>query len=311
MKVHFLGTSSGSPSKTRNVSATGVSFCNTKQWVLVDCGEATQHRLLASELSLYHLEVICITHLHGDHCYGLPGLIASIAQSGRTRPVTLIAPNEVIEFVRATLSMTQVELDFDLKMQSLDTLPKTSAFDFCDIEVSALQHRVPSVAYKITEVKVPKKLKIEKLKSEGVETGAHYNALQKGLDAIYDGRKLLAIDYTYPSWCPRKVVICGDNEKPSLLKPVIADIDLLVHEATFTSFDLNKVGGHTGHSDAKRICEFAKAAGVKHLILTHFSVRYHGKGMLKPLEKEAKQYFDGELTFAKDGLVIAVPEISN
>ncbi|WP_353507003.1 ribonuclease Z [Pseudoalteromonas sp. SCSIO 43201] len=307
VKVHFLGTSSGCPSKQRNMSATAVSFDNTKAWVLIDCAEATQHALLHSELTLYHLEAICITHLHGDHCYGLPGLISSMALNARQAPLKLIAPRAVVQFVHSCFALTEVKLGFDLITIALEELTDKLSLNCCDIETIALQHRVPSVGYKLTEKCIPRKLKISKLQQDGIGSGGHYNLLQKGQDVEYQSQLLRSADYSFYSWRPRVAIICGDNEKPALLSQAIQGADLLVHEATFTAPDLHKVGFHTGHSDAKRIAQFAQTHLVPTLALTHFSVRYHGEGMLQPLIDEAAKYFGGELVIAHDGLVIDIP----
>ncbi len=306
MKIHFLGTSSACPSLNRNVSATAVSFDSTKSWLLVDCGEGTQHQILKSELASYHLSVILITHLHGDHCYGLPGLIASISLAGRKEPVHLVAPKAVIDFVLSALKFTQMETGFELICREIEALEHALDFSFCQVSIHPLKHRVPSVAFKITERNIPRKLHLDKLANDGVATGSHYNLLQKGFDVEYQGKLLRAEEYTFPSWQPRKVIICGDNEKPALLSNAVEYIDLLVHEATFTHSDLHKVGLHTGHSDAKRIAEFAELYHIPRLALFHFSSRYHGEGMLEPLENEAKSHYNGELTLAFDGLVVEI-----
>ncbi|MCF2906827.1 ribonuclease Z [Pseudoalteromonas sp. DL2-H2.2] len=308
MQIHFLGTSSGSPSLSRNMSATGVSFEKSKSWLLVDCGEATQHQLLKAELSPYHLSVICISHLHGDHCYGLPGLLASMAMSGRTDPVYLIAPQAVVQFVMSTLALTQVTLPFDLHTMAIEQSDQFISLGFCYIEIIPLKHRVPSFGFKITEALIPRKLRIKQLQNEGIATGPHYNLLQKGQDVIYQGQRLAADTYAFPSWRPRSVIVCGDNEKPSLLSSYCDDIDMLVHEATFTHPDLMRVGTHTGHSDAKRVAQFAQQYQIPALILTHFSVRYHGEGMLDVLENEARTHFHGNLRLAYDFLVLTVPK---
>ncbi|WOX31330.1 MULTISPECIES: ribonuclease Z [Pseudoalteromonas] len=308
MKVHFLGTSSGSPSKQRNMSAAAVSFENTKAWVLIDCAEATQHALLHSELTLYHLEAICITHLHGDHCYGLPGLISSMALNSRKAPLKLIAPRAVIQFVQSCFTLTEVRLSFDLITIALEEINDKLPLESCDIETIALQHRVPSAGYKLTEKCIPRKLKIDKLQQGGIASGGHYNLLQKGQDVEYQGRLLISDDYSFYSWQPRVAIICGDNEKPGLLSQMIIGVDLLVHEATFTAADLHKVGFHTGHSDAKRIAQFAQLHQVPMLVLTHFSVRYHGEGMLQPLIEEAKLHFSNALIIAEDGLIVDIPK---
>lgn len=290
------------------MSAAAVSFENTKAWVLIDCAEATQHALLHSELTLYHLEAICITHLHGDHCYGLPGLISSMALNSRKAPLKLIAPRAVIHFVQSCFTLTEVRLSFDLITIALEEINDRLPLECCDIEAIALQHRVPSVGYKLTEKCIPRKLKIDKLQQDGIESGSHYNLLQKGQDVEYQGRLLTSDDYGFQSWQPRVVIICGDNEKPGLLSQMIKGVDLLVHEATFTAADLHKVGFHTGHSDAKRIAQFAQLHQVPMLALTHFSVRYHGEGMLQPLIEEAKLHFSNALIIAEDGLIVDIPK---
>ncbi|WP_196762170.1 ribonuclease Z [Pseudoalteromonas luteoviolacea] len=308
MQIEFLGTSSGSPTTYRNMSATAVKFEKSKQWLLVDCGEGTQHQILRSKLTLYQLGVICISHIHGDHCYGLPGLIASMAMSGRKEPVFIIAPEKVLAYLSATFSLTDVTLPFDLKTIAIEHVESTLEFDFCTVEVLALKHRVPSFGFKVSEKLIPNKLRISLLADDGIPTGAHFNQLQKGLDVEYSGKLLCSKKYAFPSWQPRKVIVCGDNEKPSLLKAHIADVDLVVHEATFTHGDLIKVGHHTGHSDAKRIAQFAETTSVPILVLTHFSVRYHGPGLLDNLEAEARSNYSGTLVLANDGTTVDIPK---
>ena len=300
MKIQFLGTSSGSPSQSRNVSGTALSFEKTKEWLLVDCGEATQHQILKSDHTAYHLGIICITHIHGDHCYGLPGLVASMSMSGRREPVNLIAPKKVIEFVHSTMSLTDLSLNFNLYCHAIENVDQKLHMAHCDIDIIELQHRVASYAFKITERCIPKKLHIDKLRAQGVESGPHYNQLQKGRDVNYKGQRLLAEHFTYDSWQARTVIVCGDNERPELLKPYIADVGVLIHEATFTESDLLKVGAHTGHSDAKRVAQFAQQNQVPQLILFHFSVRYHGEGKLKELKQEATHWYSGHLLLAED-----------
>ncbi|KZN56978.1 hypothetical protein N474_10170 [Pseudoalteromonas luteoviolacea CPMOR-2] len=308
MQLEFLGTSSGSPTTYRNMSATAIKFEKSKQWLLVDCGEGTQHQILRSKLTLYQLSVICISHIHGDHCYGLPGLIASMSMSGRQEPVYMIAPKKVIEYLHATFALTDMSLPFDLRTTAIEEVDGQLEFEFCSVEIMPLKHRVPSYGFKVTEKIIPNKLRIKSLKADGIPTGAHFNQLQKGLDVEFDGQILYSSKYVFPSWRPRKVIVCGDNEKPSLLKPYVGDIDLLVHEATFTHSDLMKVGHHTGHSDAKRVAQFAQCENVASLVLTHFSVRYHGPGLLESLKAEAHDNFDGHLVLASDGDIIDVPK---
>ncbi|ATC93858.1 ribonuclease Z [Pseudoalteromonas tunicata] len=309
MNIHFLGTSSGNPSKYRNVSATAVQFERYKTWLLVDCGDGTQQKILQAGLPLYHLNAIFITHTHGDHCFGLPGLLSSVSIAGRKLPLLLLAPQSVIDFVLHALRLTEVELGFELQLKAWEPLLESAQalqLEQCRVTLHPLQHRTASVAFKISESHVPIRVFSAKLRQQGIPRGPHLALLQQGLDAAYAGQTLLASDYSYLCWRPRQVVIAGDNENPNLLKSACAKVDVLVHEATFISADLQRITKATGHSCAKRIAEFAERLGIPHLVLFHFSARYHGRGMLAPLESEAKTYYHGQLTLADDGLSLHI-----
>lgn len=311
MELKFLGTSSGSPTLHRNVSATAVCFERTKSWCLVDCGEGTQHQMMKFGLPAYHLSVIAVTHLHGDHCYGLPGLLAAIMVSGRNEPVCLVAPKKIVELVRHTLELTELQLSYDLITYAIEDVKGSLEFPFFTLDILTLKHRVPSYGFKFTEKLIPRKLRLDKLKHEGIPTGSHLNTMQKGLDVVFNNVLLKADDYTFLSWKPRVVILCGDNEKPSMLSKMVADIDVLVHEATFTHRDLKKIGTHTGHSDALRIAKYAQSVQLNTLILTHFSVRYHGEGMLASLLEEASTFYNGELLLAFDGMSYVIAKQFN
>ena len=305
MQVQVLGSSSGTPTKYRNVSGYAVFRDDLKPWYLVDCGEATQHQLLHTRLSLYHLEAIMITHKHGDHCYGLPGLLASAGLSGRTHPLTIVAPAEVLDFVGAALAMSDWNLPFQLQLSTPETNFEES-FSWVSVRSCPLQHRVPSFGYKFTETRISRKLDIDKLQAQQIASGPHYNRLQRGEDVVCNGQQLLAQSYSYLAWQPRVIVVCGDNETPSCLDPVINGVHLLVHEATFLADDLLKVGKHTGHSNVKRICTYAQEKAIPALLLTHFSARYlPGEGMQRLID-EAKEQYANHLFFAVDGMIVAV-----
>src|SRR5690606_26719888 len=110
MNLIFLGTSAGMPTKFRNVTALAVQEDTGRAWYLVDCGEATQHQILRTKLSLNRLAAIFITHVHGDHCYGLPGLLASTGMSGRTEPLVIVAPAGIEDWINSTLQLTSLHL---------------------------------------------------------------------------------------------------------------------------------------------------------------------------------------------------------
>ena len=122
----FLGTSSGTPTKQRNVSAIAIKKANAKSWHLIDCGEGTQHQILHTHLSLNTLSSISITHIHGDHCYGLPGLLASAAMAGRTDPLLIIAPQGIQRFIETTCQLTELQLPYKINFLAVETMHQST-----------------------------------------------------------------------------------------------------------------------------------------------------------------------------------------
>jgi ribonuclease Z len=307
MEFIFLGTSSGSPTKSRNVSGLALRKAGAKPWILVDCGEGTQHRLLHTSLSLNRLQAICITHVHGDHCYGLPGLLASAAMSGRSAPLTIIGPAALQGWVKATQEATHLTLCYPLHFIDVAALTKRQdpvAVEGFNITALPLSHRVPSFGYEFVETGQPRKLDVDKLKADGIASGPQWGQLQRGeLVTLVDGRVVEGRDYLLALRAPRKVIICGDNDNPALLAGRVDSANVLVHEATFTRDIANKLGVGPQHSSAMSIAQFAAKAVVPNLILTHFSPRYKdgGVGMsIRDIEQEAKAHYDGNLFLARD-----------
>lgn len=302
MKLTFLGTSSGVPTKQRNVTALALSPENTKRWYLVDCGEATQHRLLHTPMSLHHLEAVMITHMHGDHCYGLPGLLASAATYGRTEALTIIGPAPLKDYLDAVCRHTSLTLPYVLNFHSVEAMGQSTATPDFAISRVPMSHRVPSFAYAFKEINRSAKLDTEKLQSDGIAPGPAWGRLQQGEDVVLeDGHRLAASNYTLPGK-PRQIIVGGDNDNPSLLKESAVTADVLIHEATYTADVAAHVGPGPQHSSARSVAEFAEKMNVPNLILTHFSQRYHnadGTG-LAGVQDEARQYYRGNLFLASD-----------
>ncbi|GGB98138.1 ribonuclease Z [Marinobacterium zhoushanense] len=306
MKITFLGTSSGAPTRYRNVSATAVQPEHGKPWVLVDCGEATQHQLLRTPLSPLKLEAILITHIHGDHCYGLPGLLASCQLNGRTAPLTLVGPVAVWEYLQAVMQFTEMQIDYPLQFLAVDERLDITAGGF-QISAAALSHRTECWAYRLRESQIPLQLDVQRLRAEGISPGPEYAHLQRGEDLqLADGRWLSSTDFTRLSRKPRVAVIAGDNDRPELLAGLCQGADLLVHEATYTADILQQVGPEPQHSSAERVARFAEQQRIPNLILTHFSPRYLSKPrrsndrLICEIRTEARQYFNGQLQLAED-----------
>lgn len=303
MDIVFLGSSSGTPTKQRNVTGLALTVENTSGWYLIDCGEATQHQLLHTSMSVSGLNAIFITHIHGDHCYGLPGLLGSAGMAGRKNPLQIIAPAGIESWIKATLQMTEMYLPFELQFISVESL---SAWTDNDVRVEAtlLSHRVPSYAYSFTEARQEPSLNTEKLASEGIPPGPIWGRLKAGQDILHEGRRLLSSDYVYYPNKPRKIVVGGDNDRPELLREQCSQAQLLVHEATYTKEIADKVGTSVMHSSAESVASFAESVKLPNLLLTHFSPRYQADVSRSPsirdIQMEAAENYHGKLFLAED-----------
>ncbi len=302
--LYFLGTSSGIPTKERNVSGIALTLPEPKSWLLVDCGEGTQHQILKSPLSLVTLKAIYITHVHGDHCYGLPGLIASAGMAGRVEPLLVIGPKEIKQMYLAIQQMTQLFIPFEVIFIETELLG-THTIGQTESTAIVLSHRVTSHAFCFTTRLTKKTLCKDRLLQLGIKPGPLWGELQQGNDInLANGRVLNAADFVEEEVISKKVVVSGDNDDPNMLTEIIKDTDVLVHESTYTEELLEKVGPEPQHCSAKRIAEFSQRHNVPNLVLTHFSARFQSKTTasysISEIENEAKKSFSGNLYLAND-----------
>lgn len=302
MELHFLGTSSGVPTKTRNVTAIGLSESKGSKWYLIDCGEATQHQILRTKLSVNALEAIFITHIHGDHCYGLPGLLASAAMNGRNKPLTIIAPQGVKEWFEATVKFTQLHIPYEI-MFFEPVVEDIHCFGQFAVSITALSHRMPSYAYVFTEQQLSLNLDAQKLEALGIPKGEIWGRLKRGENVEYQGEILYSQDFVQQLYPPRKIIVSGDNNNPDLLSADCVDCSVLVHEATYAE-DMAKNALEYGHSYAKQVASFAQKNEVPNVVLTHFSPRYQtntkATKSIEDLREEALSVYSGHLYLAED-----------
>ncbi len=315
LELVFLGTSSGVPTKERNVSAVALKLPEPKSWVLVDCGESTQHQILHTRLSLQTLKAIFITHIHGDHCYGLPGLIASAGMSGRTDPLYIIAPKGVQLMYEAIRDNTQLHIPYDVNFIETESMATYSLGDTV-VTAHKLSHRVPSHGFCFATTTTANNLQIDKLNHDGIERGPAWGKLQQGMDVtLSDGTHVNASDYIKTTQSTQRIVIAGDNDQPALLSSVEGGIDVLVHESTYTEELLEKAGPGPQHSSAKKVATFAAEYGIPNLVLTHFSARFQATSSransINDVKIEAESMYDGNLHLANDFDTFSLTSVGN
>ncbi len=292
----------------RNV--TGLVLRRGATWDLFDCGEATQHQILRTSLSISKLRRVFISHLHGDHCFGLFGLLGSRSMDGCTEPLTVFGPKGLKPMVETVLELSDTHLNFPLEIRELSEhgerlVEDSSRLGGETIDALPLSHRVTSFGWHIVEADRPGVLDAAAARAAGVPEGPLFGALQRGEAVEVDGGwKVQPKDVLGPTRRGRRLVIGGDNNAPSALFERTGGADLAVHEATFTESVLAKMPNDRGHSTAARVAHAATTHGVRSLVLTHFSARYGAKGSsgqsIDEVRDEARQHFAGPLHLAED-----------
>ena len=298
MKLTFLGTSAGRPTKDRNVSAVALEIENERGWYLFDCGEGTQQQILKTKLSIYKLKTIFITHIHGDHIYGLFGLITSRMLDKCTEPLKIYAPQGVREMVESVVDISREHLGYELEFIEIYG-GYEEEFENFNLKVLPLIHSAPSYAFFIQQ-KDKVTLNAKKLQNDGLNPSNLYQEIKKGNDLEIDGKKFIAKNYLKTT-AGKKMIIAGDNAEPDILGKYLKNLDLLVHEATYLHEDFLKLDKKYLHTTAKELGRVAREYGVKKLVATHISPRYEGDEILKEIKSEYKN-----VIVAKDFDVILV-----
>lgn len=313
LKLTILGTSSGVPTRHRNMSAVALQSPATgRGWWLIDCAEATQHQLLAQPLSLHDLAGVCISHVHGDHCYGLPGLLATMGLNGRQHPLQLIAPAPLWQWLQATRQLTDLHLPFEIRFTDIEACQDQPCLLMAGrdaelwLSTHAQRHRVPSHAFRFELRQRIVKLDAAALAALGLPPGPLWGQLREGQDVVWQGRRLKSTEVVSIRDQTLAAVIGGDNEAPSVLAGACRGAQLLVHEATYSQAVQDRIGAGRGHSSAREVACFAEEAGLPNLILTHFSPRHHTPAEQASLLAEVQAHYSGRAFMAEDGAVFVL-----
>ncbi|AVK60580.1 ribonuclease Z [Lactobacillus sp. CBA3605] len=291
MQLEFLGTGAGSPGKFRNVTSTALRLLDERNEVwLFDVGEGTQHQILRTTLKPRKITKIFITHLHGDHIFGLPGFLSSRSFQGGDEDLTVYGPKGIRDFVMTALRVSGTRLSYPLHFEELGD--DGVIFEDATFKVSFqhLEHRIETVGYRVEEAAHPGELQAEKLKAMQIPSGPIYGQLKAGLTVtLPDGRTINGQDFIAAPQPGRIVTILGDTRKTANAISLAENANVLVHESTFGK-DEGKLARNYYHSTSTQAAQVAKQAGVTQLLLTHISARYTGK-LSKELQKQAQQVF--------------------
>ncbi|TAD86866.1 MAG: ribonuclease Z [Bacteroidetes bacterium] len=267
----ILGNNSALPAHGRHPTAQVLSF--GQHTVLIDCGEGTQIQMAALKVKRSRIHHIFISHLHGDHYFGLPGLINSMALMGRTDPLNLYGPPELMPILQLQFNAAHTQLPFELAFTPIyqaGMLVETPKFT---VECFAVQHRIACWGYLFTECKFKRKLNHEAAIAAGIPT-TFFGRLQHGEDYISAAGELISnASVTFANTPARSYAYCADTIFDTSLCTKLQGVNLLYHEATYLSH-LEERAKARFHSTAAQAATIAKMAGVKKLLIGHFSSKY-------------------------------------
>lgn len=299
--VTILGSGSAIPTSRRNPTAQYVQVAN--RHILIDCAEGTQMQLRKYGIKFQRLDIILISHLHGDHYFGLFGLLSTLHLLGRVKPITIYGPKGLDHQIDTVFSVSRKDLAYDIDVIELEDNGADTCFEDEKIRIEhfPLDHKITTHGYLITEKQKERTLLADKAKKDGVKI-EFFQYLKKGEDIKLDDGGLIKVDdYTLQPVPEKSYAYCSDTAYSDVVVEAVKSVDLLYHEATFIEL-LRDRANKTRHSTAKDAALVAKNAEVGQLLIGHLSARYDsGEDHLK----EAKMHFE-HVTVVEDGQVFDV-----
>ena len=296
--VTFLGTSAAAPTARRGLPA--VAIRREGEVVLMDCGEGVQRRVLSESLGLGSDMTVLITHLHGDHVTGLLGLLQTMSLAQRRKPLNVVGPQKLLQWLEVTAQLLHVGLTFPIRFSSArpGVVLRTGGFR---IRAARAAHSIEAFSYVVEELGRPGVFYPEKAKSLGVPEGKLWSRLQRGRPVTIAGRKIEPSKVTGPPRPGRKIGYSGDTRPSARLARFFSRSDLLIFDSTFKDSEREKAVERK-HSTSLEAAEIAKKARVRQLALTHFSARYT---RVSSLVREARRVFPNTIA-ASDGMSVEV-----
>ena len=299
--INILGCGSALPT-TRHLATSQIVDLRDKLY-MIDCGEGTQVQMRRMRVRFGRLAHIFISHLHGDHCFGLPGLISTLGMLGRTGELVVHGPKEVETYLRPVMDLFCRGMEFEVRFNPVDTRSHSLVMEDRSLLVYSipLKHRIPTCGYLFAEK--PKEAHIIREMTDFYQVPVRcMKDIKQGQDYVTpEGEVVPNSRLTRPAAPPKRYAFCSDTAYNRSIIPIIEGADLLYHEATFAECDLARAK-ETFHSTARQAAEIARDAHVKRLVIGHYSARYED---LSELHREAEAVFPGTI-LGNEGTVIPV-----
>lgn len=300
LKVIFLGTGGSIPTPKRGLSA--IAIRRKTELLLFDCGEGTQRQMIQAGVGFHRKTKIFVTHMHGDHVLGLPGLLQTMSLLDRTKKLEIYGPQGIKAFVAAISQTVRFSLTFPVQVSEVEAGLVCEEKEY-EVYATQSDHMDHSLAYTLIEKLRPGRFHIEKAKELRVPEGPLWSKLQDGSAVKLPSGRIVKPEMVLgPPRSGRKIVYTGDTRRSKNLVKLAENADMLIHEATFDD-ELMERAMEDGHSTPSMAAETAKEAGAKWLVLTHISARYKDAGLL--LEQARKVFSNTDV--AQDFLRLELP----
>jgi ribonuclease Z len=296
MKLTILGCYAATPRTFTNPTSQVLEISN--RMFLIDCGEGTQVQLRKNKIKFSKINHVFISHLHGDHFFGLIGLISTFALLGRTTELHIYGPKGIQEIIKLQLRLSNSWTNYDLFFHELESNESEVIFEDKKVIVKTipLKHRVYTNGFLFQEKVGERKLNIDAVQEYEIET-CYFQNIKNGKDITLDDGTLIANEkLSFDPIAPKSYAFCSDTAYSESIIPIIQDVDVLYHEATFLESEAT-LAPKTMHSTAKEAATIALSANVKQLVLGHYSTRYDN---IQVFKEEAKTIFSSIL-LADDG----------
>lgn len=300
-KIHILGCGSALPTLKHNASSQLIEMRG--KCFMVDCGEGAQMQFRRSHIHFSKLNAIFISHLHGDHCFGLMGLLSTLGMLGRTSKLRIYAPKEYAILFRQQVEFFMQTMEYEMEMIPVDTEKQQIIYEdhSLTVETVPLQHRVPCCGFIFREKPTLPHIRRDMIDYYGIPV-SQINNIKNGADwTNEDGDIIPNARLVQPADSPRSYAYCSDTRFVPGLKEKVKGVTVLYHESTYTSDQEDRAKIYY-HSTARQAATIAAGAGVGTLLLGHYSARYNDEQVLL---EEAKAVFDHSI-LSQEGMVFDV-----